>query len=102
MVTNCVEQIMTQPVATTAEVTTRGVFLRLWKRIQFLLCSLHGHDPLLHYDQNRVFLRCASCGYETPGWELDKRRPRIRFRGDTERLYMATGRSFESEERRIA
>ncbi len=43
----------------------------IWKRVQQAICSLHGHDSLLQFEQNRMFLRCTSCGYETPGWEID-------------------------------
>lgn len=45
------------------------------------LCSLRGHDEFLQYDKNRVFLRCVSCGYETPGWTVDQRRSVVRFPG---------------------
>ena len=35
-----------------------------------LICGLHGHDPLLHFEDGRMSLQCTSCGYETPGWDL--------------------------------
>jgi hypothetical protein len=102
MVTNYPQEIVTQRVGTAAAGLESGSLLsRLWKRMQYTICSLHGHDPLLHFDQNRMYLRCATCGHETPGWELDQRRPRVRFRGDVQRHY-ATARSFDSKERRIA
>ncbi len=34
------------------------------------LCSLHGHDSLLNFEQGRMSLLCSSCGYETPGWDV--------------------------------
>lgn len=37
------------------------------------ICGLHGHDPLLHWNRNRLYLRCASCGHETPGWDVGRR-----------------------------
>jgi hypothetical protein len=40
------------------------------KRIQSALCGLHGHDSVLQYERTRIFLRCTSCGHETPGWEV--------------------------------
>src|SRR5512143_3106597 len=80
MVTNYPQEVVTSAVGTsTVEPYAGRLFSRLWRRVQFALCSLHGHDPLLHYDENRIYLRCASCGHETPGWELDQRRPRVRF-----------------------
>lgn len=36
------------------------------------LCGLHGHDALLQYEPGRLFLRCTSCGHETPGWRTGK------------------------------
>jgi len=34
------------------------------------ICGLHGHDSLLHFEHDRMSLRCVSCGHESPGWEL--------------------------------
>ncbi len=103
MVTNYPQEIVTQPVSTAVvDTASARPFARVWRRIQYALCSLHGHDPLLHYDQNRIYLRCASCGHETPGWELDERRPRIRFQGDPQHHYVTSARSFETAQRRIA
>ena len=38
-----------------------------------LLCRanlLHGHDLVLKYDAERLSLKCQSCAYESPGWEI--------------------------------
>jgi hypothetical protein len=35
-----------------------------------LFCALRGHDNILHYEQDRLSLRCLSCGYRTSGWSL--------------------------------
>jgi hypothetical protein len=35
-----------------------------------LICGLHGHDALLHFDHGRMSLLCTSCGYESPGWDV--------------------------------
>jgi hypothetical protein len=40
------------------------------KRIQGVMCGLQGHDSVLQYERTRMFLRCTSCGHETPGWEV--------------------------------
>jgi hypothetical protein len=45
---------------------------RLW-------CALRGHEMLLHFEPDRLSLRCAVCGAETPGWRLDVR-PDLRHR----------------------
>ena len=43
---------------------------RVMDRVRQMLCGMHGHDALLQFQQDRMFLRCASCGHETPGWEV--------------------------------
>ena len=47
-----------------------GLGGRLLDRARQALCGLHGHDTLLQFGHDRMFLRCVSCGHETPGWEL--------------------------------
>ena len=43
--------------------------------LRAFLCGLGGHDLLRSYEPNRVYMRCTSCPYETPGWTLkDKER----------------------------
>ena len=54
-----------------------------WLRQMF--CGLHGHDTLLHFEHDRMSLRCASCGHETPGWELNEVPPTVTIRGDARR-----------------
>jgi hypothetical protein len=39
-------------------------------KVRQMICGLHGHDALLHFEQGRISLQCTSCGYETPGWDL--------------------------------
>ncbi len=103
MVTNYPQEIVRQPIgAAVVDTVSVRPFARVWRRIQYALCSLHGHDPLLHYDQNRIYLRCASCGYESPGWDLDQRRPRVRFHGDPQHHFAGRAQSFERAERKIA
>ena len=40
-----------------------------------LICAVRGHEEYLHFDKNRVYLECVSCGYESPGWSVGERRP---------------------------
>jgi hypothetical protein len=35
-------------------------------------CGLHGHDLLLHFEKSRLCLKCAGCGFETPGWRIER------------------------------
>ncbi len=48
----------------------RGLLAWFLAWLQQVLCALHGHDTILQYERNRMFLRCTSCGYETPGWDV--------------------------------
>jgi hypothetical protein len=42
---------------------------RLQTWLRETVCGAHGHDLLLQVDRGRrVYLRCANCGHETPGW----------------------------------
>ncbi len=47
-----------------------GVIDGASRQVRRFPCGLHGHDALLHFEQERLSLVCASCGYETPGWDL--------------------------------
>jgi hypothetical protein len=45
---------------------------RALDRVQQVACGLRGHDSLLQFEQDRMFLRCQTCGHETPGWDLNE------------------------------
>jgi hypothetical protein len=47
-----------------------GVVESVLRKIQSVMCGLHGHDSVLQYERTRIFLRCTSCGHETPGWDV--------------------------------
>jgi len=54
---------------TAADCERRGYLADIGRHVRTALCALHGHDFWLHfYRGRRVCLRCANCGYETPGW----------------------------------
>ena len=60
----------------------RGIGAMVTDKVRQFLCGLHGHDALLHFGQGRISLQCTSCGYETPGWELNEAPPTVTLRGD--------------------
>jgi len=62
-----------------------GLGGRVIERLRQMFCGLHGHDTLLHFDKDRMSLRCVSCGHETPGWELNEVPPTVTIRGDARR-----------------
>jgi hypothetical protein len=47
-----------------------GLITRAFEQVRQFSCGLHGHDALLHFETGRLSMRCTSCGYETPGWDL--------------------------------
>jgi hypothetical protein len=71
---------------------TETLALRAMARIGQLLCGLRGHDSVLHFEGNRVMMRCTSCGHDSPGWEISGRGPRQRFEGDHRRHALAPQR----------
>lgn len=42
------------------------------RRIARLICGVHGHVILLHFEPTRLSLHCALCGYESEGWEVGR------------------------------
>ncbi len=91
MVTNYPQQL-------TATDTTRdatdgdGIVTRAIGRLGQMFCGLRGHDSVLHFEGNRVMMRCTSCGHDTPGWEISGHGPRRRFEGDARRHLLSTQR----------
>ena len=90
MVTNYPQQL-----AAAAEITYErmsGAVARGVGRVGQLICGFRGHDAVLHFEGNRVMMRCTSCGHDTPGWEISGRGPRRRFEGDARRHLLAKPR----------
>lgn len=44
-----------------------------------IICAFRGHEEYLHFEKNRVYLQCVACGYESPGWTVESRRPVLRL-----------------------
>jgi hypothetical protein len=66
-----------------------GLGGRVLDGLRQLVCGFHGHDALLQFGEDRMFLRCVSCGHESPGWTLDEIPPTVTFRGDARRHRIA-------------
>jgi len=47
-----------------------GLLSKAALQLRQFVCGLHGHDSLMHFERGRISLLCASCGHETPGWEI--------------------------------
>jgi hypothetical protein len=78
---------------------TEGFGERMLDRVREVFCGLHGHDALLQFEGDRMFLKCVSCGHETPGWELNEPRPIVAARADNRRPALVHP---DISERRIA
>jgi hypothetical protein len=85
MVTNYPQQLAAASEVTSGETQEVGLVSRLASRVGQVLCALHGHDSVLHFERNRVMMRCTSCGHDTPGWEISGEGPRKRYEGDAHR-----------------
>ena len=48
--------------------------------LQRLMCAIRGHEDYLHFEKDRVYLQCVACGYESPGWRVENRRPVLQFK----------------------
>ena|SRR5438309_7626578 len=69
-------QIASGETLSSAGQTDDGLGARILTWIRQALCGLHGHDNLLHFEKDRMLLQCASCGHQSPGWEVnDAARP---------------------------
>lgn len=92
MVTNYPQQL-TATAETTRDATDGdGIVTRAIGGLGQMLCGLRGHDSVLHFERNRVMMRCTSCGHDTPGWEISGHGPRKRFEGDARRHLLSTQR----------
>ena len=85
MVTNYPQRLTATAEINGQSSVATGVVLRVMGRLGQLLCGVRGHDSVLHFEGNRVMMRCTSCGHDSPGWEISGRAPRKRFDGDARR-----------------
>lgn len=47
-----------------------GFVTRTLVLVRQFVCGLHGHDALLHFEPDRLSMRCITCGHQTPGWDI--------------------------------
>jgi hypothetical protein len=81
-----------------APLVVSGFFARTADQVRQFICGLHGHDALLHFEHGRMSLLCASCGHESPGWEVKSATGRHQAVAKTPRL----ARVSMVRERRVA
>jgi hypothetical protein len=92
MVTNYPQRLTATAEINGQTTMAEGVITRAIGRLGQLLCGVRGHDSVLHFEGNRVMMRCTSCGHDSPGWEINGRAPRKRFEGDARHHLLVTQR----------
>lgn len=40
------------------------------RRLGQAVCGVQGHEQMVQFDRGRMFLRCVTCGHESPGWDV--------------------------------
>ena|SRR6266568_640125 len=50
---------------------SEGFSGRVMDRVRQMFCGLQGHDNMLQFEHEHMYLRCTSCGHQTPGWRLN-------------------------------
>lgn len=48
-------------------------------RLGQFVCGMQGHEHMLQHDDGRLFLRCVSCGHQSPGWDVPTKLRAARF-----------------------
>lgn len=92
MVTNYPQQLTAASEAPQSQVVDGSIITRAVGRLGQLMCGVRGHDEILHFEGNRVMMRCTSCGHHSPGWEISGRGPRRRYEGDARRHSLTAAR----------
>jgi hypothetical protein len=85
MVTNYPQQLTATADVSGKAASDAGLMSRMVAKLGQVVCGLHGHDAVLHFEGSRVMMRCTSCGHDSPGWEISGQRPRLRYEGDARR-----------------
>lgn len=82
MAANCPQQVAS--VAELSEPMDRvhkreGLGATLLDKLGQVFCGIYGHDNMMQFEDDRMFLRCVTCGHESPGWDVPHRRPAIKI-----------------------
>lgn len=68
----------------------RGLAMRVLNQVRQTFCGMQGHDSMVQFERDRMFLRCDSCGHESPGWTIDETPPTVKIRDDARRPARST------------
>lgn len=76
---------MNESTALVAYVTSPSLafFVRARRRLRHALCLIvnGGHELYKARTPTKLYQECLLCGYETPGWEIDRRDRRLHLVG---------------------
>ena len=64
---------------------------RLRRKTRHLLCTVFngGHELYRARTDTKLYQECLLCGYETPGWTIDRRDHRLHLVGNTQKTAAA-------------
>lgn len=74
MAANCPQQVATvdelgQPLTSDPD----GIGTLVLERLGQVFCGIQGHEHMLQSSEGRLFLRCMTCGHQSPGWDVPTR-----------------------------
>ena len=57
----------------------KHVLARLRRKVRHFLCTVTngGHELYRAHTETKLYQQCLLCGYETPGWTIDRRDRRL-------------------------
>jgi hypothetical protein len=71
MLTQTRSMVEVAPLTGLGEDRLAQLLRKVSRRAGQMRCGITGHNVLLRYEPARLSLQCSTCGYESPGWELE-------------------------------
>ena len=59
------------------------------ERLGRVFCGIQGHEHMTQFSNGRIFLRCITCGHESPGWDIPIRLRTARIAAPKARIVTA-------------
>jgi hypothetical protein len=78
MASSCPQQVASVPELQDRRSSARveeGISAFVLDRIGQMLCGISGHEHMLQFEDDRMFLECLTCGHQSPGWQIARRSP---------------------------
>jgi hypothetical protein len=74
------------PIMVDSAAAEPGLLSKIRYRLAVWRCEMRDHKLSMRFDQDRVYLYCPDCHLESPGWDLDGRRPHLSQPGAPDRF----------------